>query len=105
MLRRKHCSAKTQALKTSVPYGSTKVEWLESSGTQYIDTKYIFNDDAGISCDFSYYDSNKVMLLTGTQNCDTPVPYGDFSQILLNYNKNLPLHLYLYSSYLRIHLY
>lgn len=36
MLRRKQSSAKTQVLKTSVPYGSTKVEYLESSGTQYI---------------------------------------------------------------------
>ena len=36
MLRRKHCSAKTQVLKTSVPYGSTKVEYLESPFNSYI---------------------------------------------------------------------
>ena len=36
MLRRKHCSAKGHAIKTAVPYGFEKVEYLESSGTQYI---------------------------------------------------------------------
>lgn len=36
MLRRKHYSAKTQVIKTSVPYGSTKVEWLENVGDEYI---------------------------------------------------------------------
>lgn len=36
MLRRKHYSQKAQVLKNYVPYGSTKVEYLESSGTQYI---------------------------------------------------------------------
>lgn len=36
MLRRKHCSAKGHAIKTAIPYGMEKVEYLESSGTQYI---------------------------------------------------------------------
>lgn len=52
MLRRKHCSAKTQALKTSVPHGSTKVEWLESSGTQWI-LPNISTKDLSVEIDYS----------------------------------------------------
>lgn len=39
MLRRKHCSAKGHAIKTAVPYGSTKVEYLENTGTEFIEIK------------------------------------------------------------------
>ncbi|MBO5827132.1 MAG: hypothetical protein J6R59_01440 [Paludibacteraceae bacterium] len=52
MLRRKHCSAKTQALKTSVPYGSTKVEYLESSGTQWI-IPNISTKDLSVEIDYT----------------------------------------------------
>ena len=36
MLRRKHCSAKGHAIKTAIPYGMEKVEWLEASNNEYI---------------------------------------------------------------------
>lgn len=56
MLRRKY-STKAQALKTSVPYGSTKVEYLESSGAQYIDTGVhkIYHTPIGYEGSFEEY--------------------------------------------------
>ena len=44
MLRRKY-SSKSQVLKTSVPYGSTKVEYLENP---FID--YVTGDGAWFEC-------------------------------------------------------
>lgn len=52
MLRRKHCSAKVQALKTSVPYGSIKVEYLESTGTQWV-IPNISTKDLSVEIDYS----------------------------------------------------
>lgn len=51
MLKRKY-SAKAQTLKTSVPYGSTKVEYLESSGTQCI-LPNISTKDLSVEIDYS----------------------------------------------------
>ena len=52
MLRRKHCSAKGHAIKTAVPYGFEKVEYLESSGTQWMQVPITTNPNDEVTASF-----------------------------------------------------
>ena len=87
MLRRKHCSAKTQALKTSVPYGFEKVEYLQAiEHSPMINTKYIVSSSTGIKAVFSYKTDSACHFYCGANQVLRPFVsnrigwgwYGDF---------------------------
>jgi hypothetical protein len=52
----------------SLPAGYTKLEYLESDGTNYIDTGFAPNQDTRIVCDFQYVSSADWQILFGVEN-------------------------------------
>ena len=44
----------TKPYSGELPVGYTKVEYIQSSGAQYIDTGFIPNQDSRVTCDFEY---------------------------------------------------
>lgn len=52
----------------SLPAGYTKIEYLESDGTQFIDTGYKPNNNTRVVADFQYTDSSDWQTLFGVEN-------------------------------------
>lgn len=61
-----------------VPIGYQEVEYLESTGTQYIDTEFIPNQDTRIIADFQYTKNNQGYRFTGTQGTNGSSNPGSF---------------------------
>lgn len=78
----------TPVLKGSsrVPAGYTEVEWIQSSGTQYIDSGVTETADMAVSCHFDVDTVASDYLFGSQQNSDSLSYNGIFKNNMLEYN-------------------
>ena len=68
-------SVKERIMRNGLPDGYTRLEYLESTGTQYIDTNYAFTDDFSWEIDFNGIDKGKTIFGGRTSSTRTALLY------------------------------